>query len=137
MGHLYLDSKEFRFGLLIMNTYWFIFVNKIPNASIVASNEGRDRIDHTREITAFSFNKNWKELKTRAGYKGGSRHKNWCMARVLSFLIRYFSNYYTLLRSDLAARVAPLDLRLGYRNYIGVDLGSLSKVTPEWLVFLS
>ena len=58
MGHLYLDSKEFRFELLIMNTYWFIFVNKIPNASIVASNEGRDRIDHTREITAFSFNKN-------------------------------------------------------------------------------
>ena len=55
MGHLYLDSKEFRFDLLIVNTYWFIFVNKIPNASIVASNEG---IDHTREITAFSFNKN-------------------------------------------------------------------------------
>ena len=34
------------------------------------------------------------------------------MARVLSFLIRYFSNYYTLLRSDLAARAAPLDPRL-------------------------
>ena len=31
------------------------------------------------------------------------------MARVLSFLIRYFSNYYTLHRSDLAARAAPLD----------------------------
>ena len=30
---------------------------------------------------------------------------------VLSFLIRYFSNYYTLLR-DLAARSAPLDPRL-------------------------
>ena len=44
--------------------------------------------------------------------KGGSRHKNWCMARVLSFLIRYFSNYYTLHRSDLAARAAPLDPRL-------------------------
>ena len=41
--------------------------------------------------------------------KGGSRHQNWCMARVLSFLIRYFSNYYTLHRSDLAA---PLDPRL-------------------------
>ena len=39
-------------------------------------------------------------------YKCGSRHKNWCMARVLSFLIRYFSNYYTLHRSDLAARAA-------------------------------
>ena len=33
--------------------------------------------------------------------KGGSRHKNWCMARVLGFLIRYFSNYYTLLRSEI------------------------------------
>ena len=44
--------------------------------------------------------------------KGGSKHKNWCMARVLSFLIRYFSNYYTLHRSDLAARAAPLDPRL-------------------------
>ena len=31
------------------------------------------------------------------------------MARVLSFLIRYFSNYYTLHRSDLAARAASLD----------------------------
>ena len=44
--------------------------------------------------------------------KGGSRHKNWCMARVLSYLIRYFSNYYTLHRSDLAAWAAPLDPRL-------------------------
>ena len=43
--------------------------------------------------------------------KGGSRHKNLCM-RVLGFLIRYFSNYYTLHRSDLAARAAPLDPRL-------------------------
>ena len=34
------------------------------------------------------------------------------MARVLSFLIRYFSNYYTLHRSDLAARAATLDPRL-------------------------
>ena len=34
------------------------------------------------------------------------------MARVLSFLITYFSNYYTLHRSDLAARAAPLDPRL-------------------------
>ena len=34
------------------------------------------------------------------------------MVRALSFLIRYFSNYYTLLRSDLAARAAPLDPRL-------------------------
>ena len=44
--------------------------------------------------------------------KGGSRLENWCMARVLSFLIRYFSNYNTLHRSDLAARAAPLDPRL-------------------------
>ena len=34
------------------------------------------------------------------------------MSRVLSFLIRYFSNYYTLHRSDLAARAVPLDPRL-------------------------
>ena len=39
-----------------------------------------------------------------------------CRARVLSFLIRYFSNYYTLLRSDLAARAAPLDPRLHYHR---------------------
>ena len=36
------------------------------------------------------------------------------MARVLSLLISYFSNYYTLHRSDLAARAAPLDPRLKY-----------------------
>ena len=34
------------------------------------------------------------------------------MTRVLGFLIRFFSNYYTLHRSDLAARAAPLDPRL-------------------------
>ena len=34
------------------------------------------------------------------------------MARVLSFLIRYFRKYYTLHRSDLAARAVPLDPRL-------------------------
>ena len=44
--------------------------------------------------------------------KGGSRHKNWYMAKVLGFLIRYFRNYYTLHRSDLAAQAAPLDPRL-------------------------
>ena len=33
--------------------------------------------------------------------KGGSRYKNLCMTRFLGFLIRYFSNYYTLHRSDL------------------------------------
>ena len=44
--------------------------------------------------------------------KGGSRHKYLYMARVLGFLIRYFSNYFTLHRSDLAARAAPLDPRL-------------------------
>ena len=43
--------------------------------------------------------------------KGGLRQKNWCMARILGFLIRYFSNYYTLHRSDLAARAVPLDPR--------------------------
>ena len=39
------------------------------------------------------------------------------MARVLSFLIRYFSNYYTLHRSDLAARAAPLDPRLHQMDF--------------------
>ena len=34
------------------------------------------------------------------------------MARALSFFISYFSYYYTLHRSDLAARAAPLDPRL-------------------------
>ena len=34
------------------------------------------------------------------------------MARVLSFLIRFFCNYHILHRSDLAARAAPLDARL-------------------------
>ena len=47
-------------------------------------------------------------------YKGGSRHKNLCMTRVLGFLIGYFSNYYTLHRSDLAAWAAPLDPRLSH-----------------------
>ena len=48
------------------------------------------------------------------------------MPRVLSFLIRYFSNYYTLHRSDLAARAAPLDpgLRTGYKTYLRVGSGS-------------
>ena len=46
------------------------------------------------------------------GFKGGSRHRDCFMARALGFLIRYFSNYYTLHRSDLAARAAPLDPRL-------------------------
>ena len=34
------------------------------------------------------------------------------MTSVLGFLIRFFSNYYTLHRSDLAARAAPLYPRL-------------------------
>ena len=38
------------------------------------------------------------------------------MARVLSFLIRYFSNYYTLHCSGLAAQAAPLDPRLFSTN---------------------
>ena len=44
--------------------------------------------------------------------EGGSRCKNLCMMGVLGFLIRYFSNYYSLHRSDLAARAAPLEPRL-------------------------
>ena len=54
-------------------------------------------------------------------FKGGSRHKNLCMARALGFLIRYFSNYYTLHRSDLAARAAPLDPRLEFSNFFPCD----------------
>ena len=34
-----------------------------------------------------------------------------------NFLIRYFSNYYTLHRSDLAARAAPLDPCLLYQVF--------------------
>ena len=40
------------------------------------------------------------------------------MARVLGFLIGYFSNYYTLHRSDLAARAAPLDPRLSLKSLV-------------------
>ena len=36
------------------------------------------------------------------------------MAKVLGFLIRFFSTYYTLHCSDLAARATPLDPRLQY-----------------------
>ena len=50
--------------------------------------------------------------------KGGSRHKNLCMTRVLGFLIGYFSNYYTLHRSELAARAAPLDPRLSLKSLV-------------------
>ena len=50
----------------------------------------------------------WKQFKSE------SRYKNLCMTRVLGFLIRFFSNYYTLHRSDLAARAAPLDPRLQF-----------------------
>ena len=57
-----------------------------------------------------------------AEYKGGSRYKNWFMARVLNFLIRYFSNYNTLHRSDLAARAAPLDPRLEYVAFQSLNL---------------
>ena len=66
------------------------------------------------------------------GRKGGSGHKNLCMARVLSFLIRYFSNYFTLHRSDLAARAAPLGAEVGqvgvfrHRKYFFVSLSNIS-----------
>ena len=53
--------------------------------------------------------------------KSGSRFKNLCMMRVLNFLIRYFSNYYTLHRSDLAARAAPLDPRLTIASYFSIN----------------
>ena len=65
------------------------------------------------------------------------------MARALGFLIRYFSNYYTLHRSDLAARAAPLDprLKLGYQNvtvnvYTRYGSGEVAHVaiSPRWSV---
>ena len=43
------------------------------------------------------------------------------MAKVLGFLIRYFINYYTLHRSDLAARAAPLDPRLKRMSFLKVE----------------
>ena len=48
------------------------------------------------------------------------------MARVLGFLKRYFSNYYTLHRSDLAARAAPLDPRLEIYCYRLEDFDAFS-----------
>ena len=56
------------------------------------------------------------------------------MARVLSFLIRYFSNYYTLHRSDLAAQAVPLDPRL-LNLYIFNESDSNSKVWQVKNVF--
>ena len=53
------------------------------------------------------------------------------MARVLSFLIRYFSNYYTLHRSDLAARAAPLDPRLHKMDYLSSSKESCIKTLVE------
>ena len=58
------------------------------------------------------------------------------MARVLSFLKRYFSNYYTLHRSDLAARAAPLDprLRIVYTIYtIHVEIMGVYYSNIEYL----
>ena len=57
------------------------------------------------------------------------------MARVLGFLIRYFSNYYTLHRSDLAARAAPLDPRLGYAKLRGKNMDFQGEVNAkEWKI---
>ena len=53
------------------------------------------------------------------------------MARVLGFLIRYFSNYYTLHRSDLATRAAPLDPRLLLTIKYGMVQMTLSVVLLE------
>ena len=60
------------------------------------------------------FSQKFKSSKVRINNLDRLQHHQGriCMARALSFLIRYFSNYYTLHRSDLAARAAPLDPRL-------------------------
>ena len=60
------------------------------------------------------------------------------MARALSFLIRYFNNYYTLHRSDLAARAAPLDPRLPtltINGLLAILLGKLvNRITTLWAI---
>ena len=48
------------------------------------------------------------------------------MAKVLGYLIRHFSNYYTLHRSDLAARAAPLDPRLNVYLYLYMALNIIA-----------
>ena len=49
------------------------------------------------------------------------------MAKVLGFLVRHNYYYYTLHRSDLAARAAPLDPRLACIAITGIPLqGQLS-----------
>ena len=95
----------------------FTGTNTVENRIYTTLNWKRAQLYHS-QICHFEM----KECRVlKALFKGGSRHKNWCMARVLSFLIRYFSNYYTLHRSDLAARAAPLDLRL-YISLISYNL---------------
>ena len=54
------------------------------------------------------------------------------MARVLSFLIRYFSNYYTLHRSDLAA---PLDPRLEHHGTHATFLDLDIEIKDDIFVF--
>ena len=55
-------------------------------------------------------------MKNLFAIKGGSRHLDKLMYGesfyCLNKVFQYFSNYYTLHRSDLPGRAAPLDLRL-------------------------
>ena len=84
-----------------LQRYWFKFSYSKFNSQ-----------EFNSHVTSFEFDFSFFFVK------GGSRHKNWCMARVLSFLISFFSNYYTLHRSDLAARAAPLDPRLFVMKFL-------------------
>ena len=56
-----------------------------------------------------------------APLKGGSRHKNRCMARALSFLIRYFSTCYTLHRCTSRSALAPNPPNERYKRFCKIE----------------
>ena len=111
-----ISSRGHGKGWYIRNRYLFLSRNR----KYKISNNKSGRFSWT-QLTISQFSKQEKTIhgnSRKKGSKGGSRHKNWCMAWVLNFLIRYFSNYYILHRSDLAAWAAPLDPRLLFLVYI-------------------
>ena len=60
----------------------------------------------------FELSNNSLKVITSLNDKGGSRHT----MEIVFSLKRHASNYYTLHRSDIAARAAPLDPRLNELN---------------------